>query len=130
MTVYHSEKGLKGASNQGESYGNKEDSFMNEWFNKLNRYIENSTNNKYSLRKTNDGAKSNDKKEILFSILTLSSVISFREKEAIDKHMELKHLAKTLETKIRLQINTIKPESKNTKKNGKKEKDSRKKYTE
>lgn len=44
MSHYHSESGIKGASSQGEKTGNKEDSFTNEWFNNLNRYIESSTN--------------------------------------------------------------------------------------
>jgi hypothetical protein len=81
---------------------------MNEWFNNLNRYIENSTNNKYSLRKTNEGAKSSDKKEILFSILTISGIITFRDKQGIEKHMGLKDLTTSLRNNV-AQLNSIKP---------------------
>ena len=101
LNVYHSEGGVKGALYQGEKTGAKEDNFMNEWFNNLNQYIESNTNMKYSLRQSQDTAHSNDKKEILFTILMLNSIINFRENELIEKSIDLKHLSTVLRNRIK-----------------------------
>lgn len=125
LSQYHSGEGVKASKVGGDR---AEDSSTNEWFNNLNDYIHQSTNGNYSLKKTNH-TLNNDKKVIFMSVLELSTIISFRENELIDKKMEIKNLAFVISARIKNHVQSIKLEKQKFLGKGKKEKDSREKYT-
>ena len=62
-------------------------------------------------------------------MLELSTIVNFRENELIDKQMELKNLALVVSTRIKNHVQSIKLERQKIMGKGKKEKDSREKYT-
>jgi len=81
-------------------YSEEDTNGMNQWFNSVNNYIEASTNKKYSLNKNRQGYSAGQKKEILFNLLNISTLLTFRENNLIDPNFSLKDVCRTLKSKV------------------------------